>query len=286
MEDILEKLFLSLKKTFENQLNSKEQKTSNDDEIDVFKTYLSLSKSQKDFRILIESSAINKEVLEREFSKEIVDMAIKKSLIRYGSTINDNNLFLASNGLYQHYVNKGFNLNQVFITFDDNKFVQEKLKLKLQEKIWCIFLILFGAVSREALLDTSNLEAKTLENYFCFFQLIESELEKQGLILGKKIGWRSGKYVNFRKFITNNVDLPNTGIYIDRPTSKYWLDFDKKKNVSFLLNLVLDNYVGEERILANVLFFEVLGKLSNQMLISLGELPRDFNRYLIEELRA
>jgi hypothetical protein len=284
MEEILEKLFLSLKETFENKLNSKEQKTSSVGEIDVFKTYLSLSKSQKDFRILIESSAINKEVLEYEFSKEIIDNAARQSLIRYGSTLNDNKLFIASNGLYQYYINKGFDLNQVFITFDDNKFNQEKLKLKLQEKIWCIFLILFGADNKDTLLDTSKLDSKTLESYFLFFQLIESELEKKGLILGKKIGWGTGKDVNFRKFITNNVDLPNTGIYNDRPTSMYWLDFGKKKNVSFLLDLFFDAYNNEERLVANVLFLEALRQMSNKMLTELGEIPSDLNTLLVMEL--
>jgi len=101
--------------------------------------------------------------------------------------------------------------------------------------------------------------------------------------LAKKCGATQRKE---RKFSTNNVDLPNTGIYNDRPTSMYWLDFGKKKNVSFLLNLILDTYVGKERILANDLFFEVLRHLSNQMLIELDELPRDFNSYLIEELQS
>ena len=43
MEEILEELFLSLKKTFVSQLNAKDRKISNDGEIDVFKTFLSLS---------------------------------------------------------------------------------------------------------------------------------------------------------------------------------------------------------------------------------------------------
>ena len=66
----------------------------------------------------------------------------------------------------------------------------------------------------------------------------------------------------------------------------YWLDIKDKKNVIFLLNLILDSYTGEKRLLANDLFFEVLRHLSNQMLIDLREIPRAFNNYLIEELRG
>ncbi len=285
MEEILEKLFLSLKESFNNELNSNELLTFEDGELDVFKTYMSLSKSQKDFRRLIESSGINKEILEYEFSKEIVELALREGLIRSGSTINDKNLFIVSNGLFKFYNIKGFDINEVFITYDNNKFPKEKLKLKMQEKIWCVFLMLFKADSKENLLDTSNSDNKTLEKYFLFFKLIEDELKDKDLILGRNIGWGSGKDINFRKFITNNVDLPKTGIYNDRPTNMYWLDLTKKKNVSFILDLILDSYFGEKRILANHLFFEVLKNLSNQMLSELGELPRDFNSYLVEELR-
>ena len=104
------------------------------------------------------------------------------------------------------------------------------------------------------------------------------------MILGKKIGWGTGKDVNFRKFITNNVDLPNTGIYNDRPTSMYWLDFGKKKNVSFLLDLFFDAYNNEERLVANVLFLEALRQMSNKMLTELGEIPSDLNTLLVMEL--
>jgi hypothetical protein len=284
MEELLEKLFFSLKEEFKNQLNSKELKTNTNGEIDVFKTYMSLSKSQRDFRKLIESSAINKDILEVEFSKELVAAGLKQNLIRRGITINDNKIFLCSNGLFQYYINKGFDLNTVFVNFDDIRFSQEKLKLKMQEKLLCIFLILFGADSEGNMFDTTKLKEKDLQKYFRFLKLIEAELEKNGLNFGKKVSWGSGKDISFRKFITNNVDLPNTGIYNDRPTSMYWLDFGKKKNVSFLLDLFFDAYNDEERLVANVLFLEVLRQMSNKMLTELGEIPTNFNAYLLLEL--
>ena len=63
MKEILEKLFLSLKMQFEIQLKTQEKKTDNNGDIDVFQTYITISKSQRDFRKLIESSAINKDIL-------------------------------------------------------------------------------------------------------------------------------------------------------------------------------------------------------------------------------
>tara|TARA_B100000768_G_C11256279_1_gene366545 strand:- start:162 stop:1022 length:861 start_codon:yes stop_codon:yes gene_type:complete len=286
MEKLLEKLFFSLKEEFEKQLTEKEKKKSIDGEIDVFKTYMSISKSQRDFRALIVSSAINKDILEIEFPKELIASGLKQKLIRRGGTINDNEFFLGSNGLFQHYVNKGLDVNTVFVNFDDNRFNQDKLKLKMQEKLLCIFLILFGADSEENMLDTTKLGEKKLQRYFQFLKLIEAELDRNGLKIGKKISWGSGKDISFRKFITNNVDLPNIGIYNDRPTSMYWLDFGKKRNVSFLMDLIFNTYSAEDRLIANVLFLEVLRHMSNKMLTELGEIPMSLNKYLLEELSS
>ena len=286
MKEILEKLFLSLKMQFEIQLKTQEKKTDNNGDIDVFQTYITISKSQRDFRKLIESSAINKDILELEFSKTIVDEALTKKLIRKGSTINDNKIFISSNGLHEYYRINEYNLNNVFIAYDDSKFIQDKLRLKTQEKLFCIFLILFGAHSENSRLDTTKLTDKTLNNYFKFLKLIEQELESIGLNLGKKVSWGTGKDISFRKFITNNVDLPNTGIYNDRPTSMYWLDIGKKRNASYLLDLILDSYEGGQRILANDLFIETLNNLSNRMLTELGEIPMDLNKNLLEALKG
>ncbi len=286
MEELLEELFSRLRQTFENQLSVKDLKCTHTGDIDVFKTYVSLSKSQKDFRKLIESSARNKESLELEFSKAVVKSALSDKFIRNGSTINSDKIFICSNGLYHYYRLRKYNLNNVFIEFDNSKFVQEKLKLKTQEKIWCIFLILFDAVSQDKILDTTKLKPRILNQYFQFFELIEVELHNYGLNIGKKIGWGTGKDVNFRKFITNNVALPNSGIYNDRPTSKYWLDFSNRKNVAFILDLILDSYTNEERILANNSFIEVLRHLSNQMLPVLQEFPRELNKYLKDDLSS
>lgn len=284
MEEILKKLYKSLKCVFSKELKTSEKRLDENGEIDVFKTFLTISKSQRDFRNLIEASAISRRELETEFSKLDIDEALKKKLIRRGININENKIFITANGLFEYYSSNNLNLNNVFIALDDFRFTQDKLKLKTQEKLFCIFLILFNACSKETPLNTNLIKIKDLEKYFFFFQIIESELESSGLILGKKVNWGTGKDINFRKFITNNVDLPNTGVYNDRPTAVYWLDFSNKQKTSFLMNLILDNYDADKRILANAIFLDVLRKLSNRMLIELGLIPNDLNSYLVQEL--
>ena len=66
----------------------------------------------------------------------------------------------------------------------------------------------------------------------------------------------------------------------------YWLDIGKKRNASYLLDLILDSYEGGQRILANDLFIETLNNLSNRMLTELGEIPMDLNKNLLEALKG
>ena len=103
--------------------------------------------------------------------------------------------------------------------------------------------------------------------------------------LGGKIGWDTGKDSVFRKFITNNVDLPKTSLYFKGNKHQFYLDISKRKNAKHLLNLILDNYSGEQRLLANDMFYDTLNELSFKISMDLGEMPGTINKYIIEELK-
>lgn len=284
MDLLLEKLYNSILSVFEDNLKSKEKKYNEDGQLDVLKTLLTLSKTQKEMIKLIESSAIEKGVLIYDFSKFEFDECLKQKLIRQGSTINDTKYYIGSFGLYYYYNSNGLSLDEVLICYDEMKFSTEEIVLKSQEKIWCVFLLLFGADNIESKLDTSTLSHRDLEKYFSFLKLIEDKLMEKGVKLGKNVSWGTGKDTSFRHFITNNVLLPKTGLYHDRPTYNYHLDLTKRKNAKYLLDLILDNYDGAERIMANELFRETLRELSNLLLFELSVIPSDINNYVFEEL--
>ena len=284
MDLLLEKLYHSLYSVFEDNLKSKEKKYNENDQLDLLKTLFTLSKTQKEMIRLIESSAIEKAVLIYDFSKAEFDECLKRKLIRQGLTINDTKYYLGTFGLYYYYGSKDMSINEVLISYDEMKFSTEEIVLKSQEKIWCVFLLLFGADNVESKLNTSTLSHRDLEKYFSFLNLIEDKLMEKGVKLGKNVSWGSGKDTSFRSFITNNVLLPKTGIYHDRPTNNYYLDLTKKKNATYLLDLILDNYDGAERIMANELFRESLRELSNLLLSELSVIPSDINHYVLEVL--
>lgn len=286
MKEILNKLFLNLKDSFLNELETKFHKKDLNGELDVFKTFLTISKSQKDFKNLIESSGINREILISEFSKVDLDFALNNKFLRYGQNLNSDKIFITTAGLYEFYTLNNLNLYEVFIAFDETKFVQDKIQLKVQEKILCIFLILFGADSKENLLDTTRLSEEELDKFFYFLKLIEKEMITNGIVVGNQINWGSGKDISFRNFLTNNVGLPYTGLYYNRPTSMYWIDLSNKKKVVFLLDLIFDNYDINQKILIYNLFVKILNKLSSLMLTEIGELPRDLNKNLLDVLRG
>ena len=56
--------------------------------------------------------------------------------------------------------------------------------------------------------------------------------------------------------------------------------------LEYLLDLILDKYVGEERLIANEIFYDALKELSFKISIELGEMPGEINQYVIQELKG
>lgn len=284
MEEILEFLYNNLTEQLNSSLKSKEKKYDETKNLDVLNTVLTLSKTQKELIRLFESSAEEKSVLIYQFSKISFDECVKNQLIRQGSTINDTKYFIGVYGLYQFYLLKNKSIIETFVSIDETRFKNDEISLKVQEKIWCIFLLLFGADSVENKFDTTILSHIELDRYFNFLKSIEKVIINNGIKLGKSISWGTGKDKSFRSFITNNVLLPKTGIYFDRPTNNYFLDLTKRKNAIYLIDLLLDNYDGAEKILAKDLFKNSLRELTNLMLIDLSIIPKELNEFILSEL--
>lgn len=284
MVEILEFLYNNLSEQLNSLLRGKEKKYDETNNLDVLNTVLTLSKSQKEIIRLFESSAAEKSVLIYQFSKTSFEECISNKLIRQGSTINDTKYFIGIYGLYHLYILKNKSIVETFVSIDEARFKNEEISLKVQEKIWCIFLLLFGADSTENKFDTTILSHNELERFFNFLITIEKVMTNNGIKLGKSISWGTGKDKSFRSFITNNVLLPKTGIYFDRPTNNYFLELTKRKNAIYLIDLILDNYDGAEKILAKDLFKNSLRELTNLMLIDLSIIPKDLNQFILSEL--
>jgi hypothetical protein len=287
MEEILEKLYTNLSDTFLENLKSKEIfKFEDNDLVDVLKTLMSLKKNNNDLNNLMIKGAISIDELKYLYSNDDINECLNNKYILRGNSINNDKLFIGAAGMYKYYSLKDFNINDVFIAFDSNNFILEKqLSLKSQEKIWCIFLLVFGADSIQNLFNSEGLSIEKLKTYHNFLISIEKEMQKNNVNLGKPVGWDTGKDSSFRKFITNIVDLSKTPIYVFNGY-KYYLDLSKRKNINYLLNLILDKYTGEKRLIINELFYNALKELEYNMTIELGEIPKGLNKYLIEELKS
>jgi hypothetical protein len=287
MEELLNKLYERISEVFLENLKQKELFFFTDDtSLDVFKTLMSLKKNNKDLNELMLKGSISIEELDY-FNKEALKDCFDNKYIIKGNSINSDKVFIGVNGIFEFYSRNNWDIQSGLIAYDSNNFIQEKkLVLKSQEKIWCIFLILFGADNIESSFNTEALSQVKLIDYHIFFISIEKEMEKNEINLGKKIGWKTGKDSVFRKFITNNVDLPKTLLYFKKGQYQYYLDLSKKKKAKFLLDLILDKYEGEQRIMINDLFYDALRELSFRMPIELGEMNEDINKYIIEELKG
>jgi hypothetical protein len=286
MEEILEKLYFNLSEAFDQNLKAKEIfKFEDNDLVDVLKTLLSLKKNNNDLNNLMLRGSISMDELKYLYSNDVINECLNNKYILRGNSINNDKLFIGTNGMFKYYTLKEFNITNAFIAFDSNNFILDKeLTLKSQEKIWCIFLLLFGADCQQNLFNSEGLSIDKLKMYHNFLISIEKEMQKNNVNLGKPIGWLTGKDSSFRKFITNIVDLSKTPLYVFNGY-KYYLDLSKRKNVSYLLNLILDKYTGEKRLIINELFYNALKELEYNMTIELGEMPRGLNKFLIEELK-
>lgn len=284
MNELLTKLYNSLSDAFQENLKREDIYRFDDDSIDVFKTLISLKKNFKELNKLMIQGAVSIDELEYDFGKEDLCKCLDNNYIIKGYSINSNKVFIGTNGLFKLNTN---NLKDIFIAYDSKNFIlDKKLELVSQEKIWCIFLLLFGADNIENRFNTGGLSTEKLKDYHNFFKSIDKEMKNRDINLGNKIGWDSGKNNVFRKFITNNKDLPKTSIYFKKGQYEYYLDLSKRKNSKYLLDLILEGYIGENRLIANENFYHAIKELELKISIELGDIPGTINKYIIEELRG
>ncbi len=286
MNQLLEKLKDSLENVFNSNLDKSELKFIRGDKIDVFKTTITLAKTANNFKKIMEKSAIPITELKMYFNSE-VDEALKLNYIRKGSTINDNKVFINTKGLYKYYLDNNLNILDVFEEFDNYKFPNQNLVIKRQEKILILFLLLMGANSEEDRLITKNKKQEKLIRYRDFLIKIDDKLKEIDLSLGREFDWNTGKKVGFRSFIQENNNLPKTGIYGFKTSDiSYWLNLPHKRNVSYLIDLLFDEYKDPtDRWMAKEKLYDALTDLSNLMPESLLEVPKELNKLFINELR-
>lgn len=286
MNQLLEKLKDSLENVFNSNLDKSELKFNREDKIDVFKTTITLAKTANNFKKIIEMSAIPITELKEYLGTE-VDEALKLNYIRKGSTINDNKVFINTKGLYKYYLDNDLSVLEVFEEFDNYKFPNQDFIIKRQEKILTMFLLLMGANSEEDRLITKNKKQEKLTKYRDFLITIDDKLKKIDLSLGREFDWNTGKKVGFRSFIQENNNLPKTGIYGFRTSDiSYWLNLHNKRNASFLIDLLFDEYKDPtDRWMAKEKLYDVLVDLSNMMPEILLEVPKELNPLFVHELR-
>jgi hypothetical protein len=285
MEELLTKLYKRIAEVLQENLKIKELFFLSDNKtIDVFKTLMFLNNKNLNKHLL--DSAISIDEL-KYHNHEALKECFDNNYVIKGNGINSDKAFISVNGIYEFYSINNWDFRNGLVAYDKNNFVQEKkLIINSQEKIWCIFLILFGADNIENSFDSEALPSEKLTNYHKFFITIEKEMEKNGVSFGKKVGWSSGKNTNFRSFITNHDHLSKTSIHLKKGKYQHYLDLSKKKNTKYLLDLILDKYEGEQRIMINDLFYDALRELSYRMPIELGEMNEDINKHIIEELKG
>jgi hypothetical protein len=282
MENILIEFNQNLIKILEANIPNKEKKIIAN-QFDTLSTLITLSKTEKVFKELLDSACLDREIIDYNYSKNEIDDLLSKGLLKTSNFKGINKIHITFLGLYELYKLNNWDFSFVFKQIDSHKFPKRTLKLKIQEKLWCIFLILIEADSKDNLFDTNITSNEKLEEYHKFIQIIEQTLINSEVKIGNKVNWNQGKDKNLRSFITNTVDLPKTGIY-GYSGKKYFLDLTTKGNAKLLLDLILDGYEGQKRIIINELLKNCLFKLSGKLLTELNENHSGYNKFIKNEL--
>lgn len=286
MEELLEILHENMKNTLLEELSNREKKFFPNKELDVFSTLISLNKSELKYRAIIEKGGIKREDLDLKFVKSNIQEAYSRDLIRHGIFANENVYFISSSGLFFYYKRNELPVWQVFQAYDDVKLPVRNLRLKIQEKIWVAFLLITGSDEQNPFdISKDSEREKKLAKYFEFFKLIESEFKNRGLKMGSLISWGKGKDVDFKKFLTNNVDLPKTGLY-EFKSSKYWLNITDSKSAKLIVGFLLDEYTGHDLVIAKSLLKKSLKTLEKEMLFELNEMTEGTDSKILRELSS
>lgn len=284
MEKLLDILYENMKKTLLEELSNREKKFFPNNELDVFTTLISLNKSELKYRYIIEKGGISREDLELKIVKSNFQEACSRDFIRHGIFANENVYFISTSGLFFYYKINELPVWQVFQAYDDFKLPIRNLRLKIQEKIWVTFLLLVGSNEQNPFDITKDSEReKKLTKYFNFFKLIEIEFKNRGLKMGNLISWGKGKDVDFKKFLTNNVDLPKTGLY-EFKSSKYWLNIKDAKSAKLIVEFLLDEYSGHDLVIAKSLLKKSFKTLEKEILFELNEMTDGVDHKILREL--
>lgn len=287
MIEILNRMAQELEEVFKRTLKGNDRKLFSKYDENLLVTYGCLGKTERNFREIIEQSSISKSILIYEFSKEEVDLCIEKNYLKYCQTVSKSkDLHISSVGLYRLEAERGMDMELFFNALDDYRLPPLEFKFKPQEKLWCIFLIIVGADSMENAFSLKDKDQTYLDKCFKLLLEIDKRLMDEGVDLGKDINWGSGKDINFRKFITNNTDLPKTGIYLTSGGSDvYGLDLSNRKNIQFILELILDSHESEEILMTKRLLYNSIWDLHNSTHLFINEITPELNTTLIDELR-
>jgi len=132
---------------------------------------------------------------------------------------------------------------------DQYKLPRQEFKLKKEEVLLILFLIVCNATCNSKYLTVNNDPHQRSKTYERLKNLEESLYSLYPKILGTRINFSSGKNVSWTRFITNVDKLPKTGIYVkNREDIIYYLTLDNDRSINFLSELCFSSLSTEEKL--------------------------------------
>jgi hypothetical protein len=235
MEEILKTLYISL----EHFLAKNTKKTQNDD---LLTSILLTKTNKKNLLNIFEESAIFKyKLIENRENIETLKLLEDQNLVTKITKNTFDKYFINLNGLFYFLGEEKFN-SENFIKQKNEELFSEstsKIKIKDEEKVFVILLILLGATSSETALQSKDKYENDL--LFEFINNIYSKLLEGNLFSYNEnnfaINWNNKKNKNFESFKTNVDSTTMYGIIKSEKNTKgtkWYLDIENENFVSVL----------------------------------------------------
>lgn len=145
--------------------------------------------------------------------------------------------------------NPNFDLLELLVLIDQYKLPRQDFKLKKEEVLLILFLIVCNATSHSKHLTVNNDLHQLSKTYVRLKNLEESLFLLFPKILGARINFSTGKNVSWTRFITNVDELPRTGIYNKKKQDiRYSLTLDNDKSINLLSDLCFSSLSTEEKL--------------------------------------
>lgn len=239
--------------------------------LDLLIEYATSQKTEKSLRDLIESNSKHvTEIITERYTHEIFARDKSLGFIKECSLpSNVGKFYITISGLAEYLSRNGIDWKEVLIeAIESRRLPDLEIKLKKEERLFVVMLLILGATSEDRALLVSSDEVK--KTMYEFMQKIDNHGIVRSTYGDGLITWGKGKKISWTKFLTEWVDLPKTGLYFKKSRDgedRFYLDLTSNGKINAMRSYLLDSW--EVSVADRLVMYDYVRELSNKLILEL-----------------